>query len=157
MVSMNFRVRLVALLPFLCILGLRVSAAAVQHCEHYLVPTPSTSVLDFDHIATVTGSIAPLPTEFHYPDYLYLSNGFQLLNCSSFAANSEDAKACSSGKIALLSTGSGSMIYGTPDSSLYSNYRYLNLSSMRVTNLEDTDVYVLLQFGNPYAHGGLHY
>ncbi|KAK9489506.1 hypothetical protein V1508DRAFT_361844 [Lipomyces doorenjongii] len=152
---MNFRVRLVALLPFLCILGLRVSAAAVRHCEHYLVPTPSTSVLDFDHIATVTGSIAPLPTEFHYPDYLYLSNGFQLLNCSSFAANSEDAKACSSGKIALLSTGSGSMIYGTPDSSLYSNYRYLNLSSMRVTNLEDTDVYVLLQFGNPYAHGGL--
>jgi hypothetical protein len=126
-----------------------------------------------DHIATVTKSIAPLPTGFHYPDYLYLSD-FQLLNCSSFSAHSADANACSSGKIALLSTGSGSMVFGTPDSSGYSNYRYMNLSSMvssednpdllafilltsrkRVTNLENTDVFVLFQFIPPYAHGGL--
>ncbi|KAK9372171.1 uncharacterized protein V1513DRAFT_359903, partial [Lipomyces chichibuensis] len=99
----------------LCILGFRVSAAAVHHCHAGAVPTPSTSILDLGHIATVTKSIVPLPTGFHYPDYLYLSD-FQLLNCSSFPAHSPDANACSSGKIALLSSGTGSMVYGTRDS-----------------------------------------
>ncbi|KAK9312164.1 hypothetical protein V1522DRAFT_438193 [Lipomyces starkeyi] len=137
---MNVRLRLVVFFSGLCVLALRVSAAAVHHCHVGAVPTPSTSILDLDHIATITKSIAPLPTGFHYPDYLYLSD-FQLLNCSSFSAHSADANACSSGKIALLSTGSGSMVFGTPDSSGYSNYRYMNLSSMRVTNLENTDVF----------------
>ncbi|KAK9384227.1 hypothetical protein V1515DRAFT_618198 [Lipomyces mesembrius] len=145
---MNLRVNFIVLCSSFCILALRVSAAAVHHCHEGAVPTPSTSILDvsiwpvfqLDHIATVTNSTAPLPTGFHYSDYLYLSD-FQLLNCSSFAAHSAAANACSSGKIALLSTGSGSMVYGTPDSSDYSNYRYMNLSSIRVTNLEHTDVF----------------
>ncbi|KAK9364426.1 hypothetical protein V1509DRAFT_66382 [Lipomyces kononenkoae] len=113
----------------LCILGARVGAAAVNYCPgRSATPTPSTSVLDFDDITSVT-SVAPLPNNFHYSDYLYLSD-FQLLNCSSFPTSSSDAKACSSGKIALLSTGQGSMAFGTPDSDVYSNYRYMNLSSM---------------------------
>ncbi|KAJ8103645.1 hypothetical protein POJ06DRAFT_279388 [Lipomyces tetrasporus] len=124
-----FRMILVVFFSGLCILGIRVSATAVNHCpDRRVAPTPSTSVLNFDHITTVT-SIAPLPTNFYYSDYLYLSE-FQLLNCSSFAPNSSDAKACSSGNIALLSTGSGSMVFGTPDSDTFSNYRYMNLSSM---------------------------
>ncbi|KAK9237155.1 hypothetical protein V1525DRAFT_344535 [Lipomyces kononenkoae] len=155
---MDFRTRPVVFFSYLFSLVLRVSVVATQNrhdCSVVLTPTPSSSLLDFDHIAAVTEPITPLPTEFHYPDYLYLSNGFQLLDCSSFPGTSADAQACSSGNIALLSTGGGSMIFGTPDSSLYSNYRYMNLSSLRVTNLEDTDVFVLLQFGPPYAHGGL--
>ncbi|KAK9343605.1 hypothetical protein V1522DRAFT_356320 [Lipomyces starkeyi] len=125
-----FRVILVVFFSGLCILGIRASAAAVNHCpDRRVAPTPSTSVLNFDHITTVT-SIAPLPTNFHYSDYLYLSE-FQLLNyCSTFPTNSSDAKACSSGNIALLSTGSGSIVFGTPDSDTLSNYRYMNLSSM---------------------------
>ncbi|KAK9350118.1 hypothetical protein V1523DRAFT_355935 [Lipomyces doorenjongii] len=126
---MNLRLNFVVLCSSVLFLALRVSAAAVHHCHEGAVPTPSTSILDFDHIATVINSIAPLPTGFHYPDYLYLSD-FQLLNCSSFPAYSADANACSSGKIALLSNGSGSMVFGTPDSSGYSNYRYMNLSSI---------------------------
>ncbi|KAK9234177.1 hypothetical protein V1525DRAFT_428658 [Lipomyces kononenkoae] len=128
MASMTFRMILVVFLSGLCTLGLPVSTAALHHCPLPIAPTPSTSVLNFDHITTVT-SIAPLPTEFHYSDYLYISE-FQLLNCSSFGTNSSDAKSCSSGDIALLSTGSGSMVFGTPDSDTYSNYRYMNLSSM---------------------------
>ncbi|KAK9366116.1 hypothetical protein V1509DRAFT_630944 [Lipomyces kononenkoae] len=46
------------------------------------------------------------------------------------------------------------MVFGTPDSDVYSNYRYMNLSSMRVTNLEQSNVSVLLQFLPPFAHGG---
>ncbi|KAK9481530.1 hypothetical protein V1527DRAFT_499681 [Lipomyces starkeyi] len=113
-----FRMILVVIFSGLCILGIRVSAAAVNHCPDRR----------FDHITAVT-SIAPLPTNFHYSDYLYLSE-FQLLNCSSFSTNSSDAKACSSGNIALRSTGSGSIVFGTPDSDTFSNYRYMNLSSM---------------------------
>ncbi|KAK9387410.1 hypothetical protein V1515DRAFT_615719 [Lipomyces mesembrius] len=147
---MNSGARLIIVFSYFCILGLQVSAAAVSHCHSCGggVPTPSTSVLDFDHIATVTASVVPLPTGFHYPDYLYLGD-FQLLKCSSYSANSTETNACSSGEVALLSTGGGSMIFGTPDSTALSNYRYMNLSSMRVTNLEDTDVYVLLQFVPP--------
>ncbi|KAK9328180.1 hypothetical protein V1520DRAFT_229010 [Lipomyces starkeyi] len=140
--------RMILIFSALCILGLRVSAAALHRCpDRSIAATPSTSVLNFDHITTVT-SIASLPTNFHYPDYLYLSE-FQLLNCSSFSRNSSNAKACSSGNIALLSTGSGSMVFGTPDSDTFSNYRYMNLSSMRVTNLEQADVSVLLHL---YLH-----
>ncbi|KAK9350528.1 hypothetical protein V1523DRAFT_442544 [Lipomyces doorenjongii] len=125
----HFRMILVVFFSGLCILGMRASAAAVDHCpDRRVTPTPSTSVLNFDHITTVT-SIAPLPTNFYYSDYLYLSE-FQLLNCSSFSPNSSDAKACSSGNVALLSTGNGAMVFGTPDSDTFSNYRYMNLSSM---------------------------
>ncbi|KAK9321247.1 hypothetical protein V1517DRAFT_326953 [Lipomyces orientalis] len=152
----HFRTILVVFFSGLCILGIRASAAAVGHCpDRRVAPTPSTSVLNFDHITTLT-SIAPLPTNFYYSDYLYLSD-FQLLNCSSFSPNSSDAKACSSGNIALLSTGNGSMVFGTQDSDTFSNYRYMNLSSMRVTNLEQADISVLLQFIPPYAHGGFSY
>ncbi|KAK9233972.1 hypothetical protein V1525DRAFT_102558 [Lipomyces kononenkoae] len=152
MASMTFHMILVVFLSGLCILGLPVSAAALHHCPVPIAPTPSTSVLNFDHITTVT-SVAALPTEFHYSDYLYISE-FQLLNCSSFARNSSEAKSCSSGNIALLSNGTGSMVFGTPDSDTYSNYRYMNVSSMRVTNLEQANVSVSLQFVPPYAHGG---
>ncbi|KAK9357280.1 hypothetical protein V1504DRAFT_86394 [Lipomyces starkeyi] len=140
---------------FSCLwLGLRVGAAAVHHCHSCGgVPTSSTSVLDFEHIATVTASVAPLPTEFHYPDYLYLQS-FQLLKCSSFPSNSTAAKACSSGSMALFSTGSGTMNFGTPDDPRNSNARYMNVSSMRITNLEDEDVYVYLQYMAPYVYGG---
>ncbi|KAK9357799.1 hypothetical protein V1504DRAFT_30938 [Lipomyces starkeyi] len=134
---------LVALISCFCILGLRVGAAADHHCHSCGgVSTPSTSVLDFEHITPVTGSIAPLPTGFHYPDYLYLSD-FQLLKCSAFAPTSADAKACSSGNLALLSNGSGTMIFGTPDSTSYSNYKYLNLSSMLLTWKTQTFTYQL--------------
>ncbi|KAK9324943.1 hypothetical protein V1517DRAFT_316151 [Lipomyces orientalis] len=151
---MTFRVCLVLFFSGLSILSLGDRASAVHRCHVGAVPTPSTTILDLDHIATVTKSIAPLPTGFHYPDYLYLSD-FQLFNCSSFSANTSEANACSSGQIALLSTGSGSMVFGGPESSGYSNYRYMNLSSIRVTSLEHTDVFVIFQFIPPYAHGGL--
>ncbi|KAK9342122.1 hypothetical protein V1522DRAFT_358783 [Lipomyces starkeyi] len=131
---MNFCASLVAFFSCFCILAPRVDAAAVYHCHTCGgVPTPKTSVLDFEHITTMTASIEPLPTGFHYEDYLYLSD-FQLIKCSAFAPNSTYAGACSSGNIALLANSSGLISFGTPDSTTYSNYRYLNLSSMVSSN-----------------------
>ncbi|KAK9320540.1 hypothetical protein V1517DRAFT_206684 [Lipomyces orientalis] len=106
----------------------------------------------------MTASIEPLPTRFHYAEYLYI-NDFQLLKCSVFPPNSTYANACYSGNIALLSDGSENSIgFGTPDGENYnSNYRYLNLSSMRVTNLESTDVFVSIIYGIATAHGGLYF
>ncbi|KAK9489930.1 hypothetical protein V1508DRAFT_299742 [Lipomyces doorenjongii] len=128
---MNFCACLVAFFSCFCILAPRADAAAVGHCHTCGgVPTPTTSVLDFEHIiTTMTASIEPLPTGSHYADYLYLSD-FELLKCSPFAPNSTYADACSSGNIALLSNGNGAIAFGTPDSTTFSNYRYLNLSSM---------------------------
>ncbi|KAK9357513.1 hypothetical protein V1504DRAFT_480773 [Lipomyces starkeyi] len=46
------------------------------------------------------------------------------------------------------------MNFGTPDAPTNSNARYMNVSSMRITNLEEEDVYIYLQYLAPYVYGG---
>ncbi|KAK9357387.1 hypothetical protein V1504DRAFT_365877, partial [Lipomyces starkeyi] len=86
-----------------------VGAPAVHHChscggvadiDAVSTGTPGRAAenCQFEHIANLTASFAPLPSKFHYPDYLYLQ-GLSASQLLVFPSNSAAAKACSSGSM----------------------------------------------------------